>query len=276
MLVAGGWLATGIAWAEPPIEPPQSGPQTGGIPLCQAELAECTINLTDTQSRLHVCEDALADCQATQGQAFPATGQVTCWDSDRKEIPCADTGHDGDIQAGADLSYTDNGLTITDNNTKLEWMKQDDNDSLGTGTFECDPASYPGNLDKDCLFMWDDAFTYVASLNANNYAGYDDWRVPNVKELQSIVNYENDFPAVSAEFDTNCEAGCKVDDPENPENECSCTAGSTYWSSTSNAHNAFAAWLVNFDDGGVLKVDKFNGERVRAVRGPSGGGYPGF
>ena len=42
-------------------------------------------------------------------------------------IPCAGTGQDGDIQAGATLSYTDNGDgTITDNNTGLMWEKKSD------------------------------------------------------------------------------------------------------------------------------------------------------
>jgi hypothetical protein len=249
MLVVGGWLASSVALAGPPPDPPRQG----GIPQCEEELLLC---LESTQ-------------------AFPATGQTTCWYFDEVENefvadpdcdnPLTD-GQDGDIQAGADLSYTDNGLTITDNNTQLEWMKQDDNDSLGTGTISCDPGSYPGNLDKDCRFTWDDAFNFVASLNAANHAG-GGWRVPNVKELQSIVNYENFSPPVSAEFDTNCIASCKVDDPENPENVCSCTAATDYWSSTSGADFPFNAWGVGFLNGGVFFGSKFGDFRVRAVRG---------
>jgi hypothetical protein len=267
VVVAGCWFATGVMAAQP-IEPPKSGPQTGGIPQCQADLAECTINLTETEGLLQVCEDALAQCEA--GQAFPATGQTTCWYFDDEQQtyvedpdctnPLTD-GQDGDIQAGADLSYTDNGLTITDNNTQLEWMKQDDNDSG-------DCASSPDYLDKDCTFTWDEAFAFVAQLNTGTcFAGHCDWRLPNVKELQSIVNYENVNPAVSAEFDTECVAGCKVDDPENPENECSCTAAAGYWSSTSFALNPSSAWGVGFNDGSVGSGGKNFGFGVRAVRG---------
>ena len=257
MLVAGGWLATGMAWAAAPDE----GSRVGGIPRCETELAECTINLTETGTKLLVCEDALAACQAAAGQAFPATGQVSCWDSAGNLLEsCAGTGHDGEIQAGADLSYTDNGLTITDNNTKLEWMKQDDNDSLGTGTILCNPGSYPDNLDKDYIFTWDDAFNFVASLNAANHAG-GGWRVPNVKELQSIVNFENVSPAVSAEFNTACVAGCTVD-------ECSCTAAALYWSSTSYASGPQMALYVGFTNGfvGTRNKDIRDGG-ARAVRG---------
>ena len=230
-------------------------PAKGGLPVCKAELAECLINLTETETQLQVCDDDLAQCQATEGQAFPATGQVTCWDSSIpvNEIPCNGTGHDGDIQAGADLSFTDTGLTIIDNNTKLEWMKQDDNDGDCTG--------YPGNLDKDCWITWDEAFAFVAQLNTEPcFAEHCDWRVPNVKELHSIVNYENFGPAVSAEFNTGCVAGCTVD-------ACSCTAAAGYWSSTSGAGNPNGAWDVGFFNGLVVLDDKFMGARVRAVRG---------
>ena len=136
-------------------------------------------------------------------------------------------------------------------------MKQDDND---TG---CE--SYPGNLDKDCTFTWDDTFNFVASLNAANHAG-GGWRVPNVKELQSIVNYQNFLPAGSEAFhDTEgegeCVAGCTVD-------ACSCTAASSlYWSSTSYAFAPVDAWLVDFASGDVFDGSKGNGRRVRAVRG---------
>jgi len=64
---------------------------------------------------------------AANDQKFPATGQTTYWDSDGNVIACAGTGQDGDIQAGAALSYTDNGdRTITDNNTGLTWEKKSD------------------------------------------------------------------------------------------------------------------------------------------------------
>lgn len=36
---------------------------------------------------------------------------------------------------------------------------------------------------------WEDALTYVQDLNEQNYSGYSDWRLPNPKELQSIVDY---------------------------------------------------------------------------------------
>lgn len=231
-IVIGSWIASSVAWADQPFPTPA----TGGLPQCEAELATC---------------------KAT-AQTFPATGQKTCWNIEGFQIPCAGTGHDGDIQAGAELSYTDTGLTIIDNNTKLEWMKQDDNGG--------DCASLPGSLDKDCVFNWEESFTLVTALNASEFAGYTDWRVPNVKELLSIVNHENFSPSVSGAFNSGCEQGCTYE-------TCSCTAVkvgsdlSLYWSSTTIAVLTGNAWDVNFDYGVILGNGKYKPNRVRAVRG---------
>ena len=66
-------------------------------------------------------------------------------------------------------SLTDNGDgTITDSSTSLTWSKSD------SGT----------------RMNWEDALAWVQEKNAENYLGYSDWRLPNIKELQSIVDYE--------------------------------------------------------------------------------------
>jgi len=54
--------------------------------------------------------------------------------------------------------------TITDNATGLMWMKDDNGEGV----------------------IWKDALDYA---EGNEYAAYSDWRLPNVKELQSIVDY---------------------------------------------------------------------------------------
>ena len=170
--------------------------------------------------------------------AFPATGQTTSYTA----------GDDGDVQAGAPLSYTDNGDgTITDNNTGLMWEKK----SADGTTIH----------DKDTQYTWANAFAvHIAGLNAGGgFAGHIDWRLPNVKELQSIVNYENASPSVSSAFNTSCSATCTV-------LTCSCTAASGYWSS-STAAGLPSAWFVNFTGGEVAEFGKSAFLPVRAVRG---------
>ncbi|SRR6266480_916450 len=200
-------------------------PFSGGLPQCRKQLSACRAG----------------------AQAFPATGQTTCWNSGGAVISCTGTGQDGDIQAGAALSYTDNGDgTITDNNTRLMWEKKSLDNTIH---------------DQNTIYTWDNAFAvHVAGLNTANFAGHTDWRLPNVKELQSILNLENFGPAVSSEFNTGCVAGCTA---------CSCTASSIYWSSSTTSANPVFAWFVEFSAAGADRDGKIQANRVRAVRGGS-------
>jgi len=185
-------------------------------------------------------------------RSLPATGQTTCWDSAGTIIPCAGTGQDGDVEAGAPLAYTDNGDgTITDTSTGLMWAKK---------SLEGSPAA---NLHhRDGMYTWADAFSaYVAALNAGGFAGYTDWRLPNIKELQSIANYEHANPSVSSVFDTGCVASCTV-------LTCSCTALSAfYWSSSTSPGVPENALGVHFSPFNVVHFGKTNPAFVRAVRG---------
>ncbi len=57
--------------------------------------------------------------------------------------------------------------TITDHATGLTWAKTDSGQGMN----------------------WQDALAWVQKKNAENFLGYNDWRLPSVKELQSIVDY---------------------------------------------------------------------------------------
>ena len=209
-----------------------------------------------TVAALAVCWAAAAGesaqkCKNTNPkQDFPATGQTTS-----SPRPPYHAGDDGDIQAGATLSYTDNGDgTITDNNTCLVWEKK---------SGPADPSIHSVLV----AYTWDNAFdVHVATLNATNFAGFNDWRVPNVKELQSIVNYENFGPAVSTEFNN---GDCTTPTSMCTVLTCSCTASSLYWSATTPANDPTDALLVFFSSGFVRSDGKIFSNFVRAVRGGS-------
>jgi hypothetical protein len=180
--------------------------------------------------------------------AFPATGQLTCWDAAGAVIACGGTGQDGAVRAGADLAYQDNGDgTITDLNTKLVWEKNSDD-----GTIH----------DQSNVYTWSDAFAVkIAGLNAGSgFAGHTDWRLPNKKELESPANLERYLPAVSLAFDAACAPSCTV-------TTCSCTASDGYWSSTTYLHTPTQAWRVGFFDGSAYAGNKAALTNVRAVRG---------
>lgn len=96
------------------------------------------------------------------------------------------------------------------------------------------------------FFTWTAA---VAACEAKDYAGYSDWRLPNVRELMSIVDYSKDpGPAIN----TAAFPG---------------TRNSMYWSATTYMQNATLAWRVTFLDGGVNVDLKTLGSYVRCVRG---------
>jgi Protein of unknown function (DUF1566) len=218
---------------------------------------------------------------ALAGQ-FPATGQTTVYA----------VGDDGYYKAGAPLKYKNNGNgTITDRNTGLMWEVKD-NTGSGRDLHDlanyypwsglCQDGSTPCGTTADCnavtgtpLCSATDGqgtdytiFQWVAQLNAQKFAGHNDWRIPNVKELQSIVDYGTDSPAVAAAFNTSCSASCTV-------TTCSCTQSEFYWSATTDVRpelpitpGTACAWGVLFDDGSVDGVPKTgNGRSVRAVRG---------
>ncbi len=112
---------------------------------------------------------------------LPRTGQTTCYDSAGAVILCAGTGQDGEIKAGVawpSPRFTDNGDgTITDILTGLMWTQ----DGNTPGPIACSPATTK---------TWQGALDYVACLNTNSYLGYTDWRLPNVNELESLINAE--------------------------------------------------------------------------------------
>jgi uncharacterized protein YecT (DUF1311 family) len=114
--------------------------------------------------------------------AIPQTGQKSCYHSVGYIIDCKNTGQDGELQKGVkwpDPRFTDNGnKTITDNLTGLMWTK--DANAPSSGLMVCDPAKYKN---------FQGAIDYINCINTNKYLGYNDWRLPNRKEIFSLVNY---------------------------------------------------------------------------------------
>ena len=79
--------------------------------------------------------------------------------------------------------------TVLDKNTQLVWKK----------CAEGQVYNNPGNrCEGDAkLFVSNEALAFEENINANGYAGYTDWRVPNIKELSSIVEPSCVNPAIN-------------------------------------------------------------------------------
>ncbi len=117
------------------------------------------------------------------------TGQDACYD-DFSEIGCPAAGEDyygQDAQYfGNQPDYTDNNDgTVTDHVTGLMWTKSPDLDG-------------DGDIDVDDKLSFDDALEYPDVLNAAHYCGYDDWRVPSIKELYSLMNFNGTDPSIGS------------------------------------------------------------------------------
>lgn len=65
-------------------------------------------------------------------------------------------------------------------------------------TFLQDNGSCSG--DGENMETWSDALSSQNILNENEYAGYQDWRLPNIKELSSIVERACRNPAIRADI----------------------------------------------------------------------------
>jgi hypothetical protein len=83
------------------------------------------------------------------------------------------------LAAPAWATLTDNGDgTVSDSATGLMWDKC----VAGKGSLDCSTGTL--------LFIdWPAAMTWSVTRNTANYKNHNDWRVPNIKELYSIVDF---------------------------------------------------------------------------------------
>jgi hypothetical protein len=180
--------------------------------------------------------------------------------ADRKGLP-------GDGVNGPPLDYKDNGDgTLTDGSVHYV-------DNVYTWSDVSDPNSIDpdGTLFTDFLFTLNNRCanneTVACTRNTDcvragvggrcGFAGHRDWRIPNVKELQSIVDYGR------------CVGGVFCVDPAAIDPDFGPTDASGYLSSTflGGVSDSGLVWVVNFGDGFVGQGGTINEFRVRAVRG---------
>jgi PKD repeat protein len=194
----------------------------------------------------------------------PDTGQTKCYDVAGNVINCPSPGQP---LYGQDANYTINPMSYTkldgsgnalpdsatawamvkDNVTGLIWENKTDD-----GTIH----------DKDNTYTWydpsdpnpgtpgdgTDTKDFIDTLNNDNFGGYNDWRLPSIKELESIVNNSISYPqpAISISYFQN-------------------TQSFFYWSST---NTSTLAWGVYFNSSGhVFSYGKSGNYYVRATRG---------
>ncbi len=90
---------------------------------------------------------------------------------------------------------------------------------------------------------WSDAINYCEALD---FAGEQDWRLPNLNELYMIADHTAYNPAIDSTFHN--------------------SVASYFWSSTTNVSDTSNAWLVNFYSGYGYRYSKIGSNYVRCVR----------
>jgi hypothetical protein len=179
---------------------------------------------------------------ATYQAPVQKTGQTTSYR----------TGDDGDEEVGVSWPnprFTDNADgTVTDNLTGLIWLKQANYNSTAGGTGTA---------------IWNNAIDFCKALETgmcglSDGSAAGDWRLPTVKELQSLVHYGYYDPSL---LNTAGTGKWTSGDPFTN------VQSSYYWSSTTYEYATNNAWYVYMTDGLVTYRWKANENYVWPVRG---------
>ncbi len=135
------------------------------------------------------------------------------WAGNAQAVPC----QNNLPASNPDSVYTDHGNgTVTDTRTGLMWKQC----AEGLSGATCQTGSLQG-------FTWASA---LAHAEASTFAGYTDWRLPNVKELSSLVEDCRAGPAINTNLFPN-------------------TPSTLFWSGSPSADGSSLAWFVYFSDG---------------------------
>jgi hypothetical protein len=99
---------------------------------------------------------------------------------------------------------------------------------------------------RNTILSFKEAQEHIENLNESSYSGFNDWRIPTLKELKTLITKEkNIFSFIKAPLAKNTNYG--------------------YWTSTKYDANFYM--IVNFRSGKETKSEKNNLDYIRAVRG---------
>ncbi len=163
------------------------------------------------------------------------TGQSDCYDEYGSKIPCKGTGQDGEYQKGLPIPKNRfvliNEGIVEDRLTGLMWAQ------------DASPNTFPQS--------WQDGLDFIRQLNSEGYFGVSDWRMPNRRELRSVIFSEAKNPCLY------------------PEHPFLNVFSGWYWTSTTAAINPQYAWYVHLGGARMFYGRKDQECMVWPVRGES-------
>jgi len=140
------------------------------------------------------------------------TGQSTCHNTAGDAIPCPGSGQDGEFRKGLPWPaphFEPEGDTVLDRLTGLVW------------TMDANLGEFP--------LTWQETLNFIKDMNRRKTFGFTDWRLPNRRELRSLMSHQTKKPALPQEHPfQNVFSGW-------------------YWTSTSAAINHAYAWYIHME-----------------------------
>ena len=163
-----------------------------------------------------------------------STGLRHCYTASGEQIPCDGSGQDAEYGIGIVTEgnrFDEQENLVHDKLTGLTWLRQ------------ADVFTYP--------LTWDETLDAVTQLNKDNFLGYNDWRLPNRRELRSLISHGEKKPAL----------------PKNHPFQNLFLGW--YWTSTTSALAPAYAWRVHFEGGRMFYGNKQDPSMGWPVRGES-------
>ncbi|MFO7817540.1 MAG: DUF1566 domain-containing protein [Thermodesulfobacteriota bacterium] len=143
------------------------------------------------------------------------TGLNYCYDFKGNKISCLDSGQDAEYSTGPEIPqprFISAGMgLVQDKYTQLVWCK------------ESDVSIFP--------LTWQESLRLISALNEEKFLGRSDWRMPNRRELRSLIDHQQRMPALPSE------------------NPFSGIQESWYWTGTSSAQFPDYAWYIHLAGG---------------------------
>ena len=187
-----------------------------------------------------------ADSLGSSVISLPKTGQTRCYSESGAVIACLDTGQDGSHQGGVawpNPRFREKSGAVLDSLTGLVWPSSGNVMQARDTGFDTDFFAGDGRV------TWQHGLDYIKKLNRENYLGHSDWRLPNRRELESLVN-----------------AGQSHTDEWLNLQGFSNVQAESYWSSSTAFPSSSHAAVVDMRYGTLDRVAKFDDRHVWPVR----------